>query len=143
MFEVFRLNLLGPLRIYDPYNREIILGQKSQALLGFLAWEIKTPSSKTRLQDLFWGNVPHARQRDNLKKALQRLHKSLGGNDSALLILQNHHVTLDRCKLWIDAYDQPNAKSVRRELLEGCDIHQPSFDIWLRCARESWESTEP
>jgi DNA-binding SARP family transcriptional activator len=142
MFEVFRLNLIGPLRIFDPYDKEIILGRKSQALLGFLAWEIETPSAKTRLQNMFWSNVPHARRRDNLKKTLQRLQKSLGGNDSALLILQSHHVTLDRCKLWIDAHDQPNAKSIPRELLEGCDIHQASFDIWLHDARDSWKNTE-
>lgn len=118
--------------------------KKSAALLAFLGIEGDRPRSRGRLADLLWSRSGEAHARQSLRQALFNIRKTLRGLDpfevdDELVAIRRELVSCDVLELRrIDAGRDDPALVVELcegELLEGFEIDEPPFDLWLAARR--------
>ncbi|MCB0174884.1 MAG: tetratricopeptide repeat protein [Anaerolineae bacterium] len=79
---LIKLSLLGPWQLHHPdASPTKEPRRKEQGLLAYLAVEANLPHSRDALVGLFWPELPAADARNNLRVALSRLKRYLGGSE--------------------------------------------------------------
>jgi DNA-binding SARP family transcriptional activator len=116
-------------------------GEKSQALLAYLALHPRRPQRREMLADLLYPDAPFERVRRNLSDTLYRLHKALG---SDWFLIQRDTVALRiNPDLWVDVWEfERLAVSDREDDLQKAvdlytgDLLPELYDDWLLSVRE-------
>jgi DNA-binding SARP family transcriptional activator/tetratricopeptide (TPR) repeat protein len=143
-----RLTLLGGFGAHLGSGEPAALpGQKTRALLAFLALHAGRPQPRAKLMALLWGESPDRQAAQSLRRALYLIRRALGPEAGALVI-DGDTVSLNVAGLEVDvlelerltAGDTPEdlerATAFHRgELLEGLDAASSQFEGWLRDER--------
>ena len=80
----YRLNVIGPLQLFDRQGKEITpTGAMIQGLLGLLVSTEGCPWNRSALQDKLWSTRGQIQGRDSLKKALSSVRKLFGADVDA------------------------------------------------------------
>lgn len=135
-----RIELLGPLRIRGPEGEDLTpTGAKTQGLVALLAVARGKGCSRAWLQDKLWSDRSQVQGRNSLKKALSELRAALGDYHERVLVTRAGHVELSAAAISIDIFDGPEPGRylplVRPDFLEGIDIRDSEFDLWLQAIR--------
>lgn len=109
---------------------------KSQALLALVLSNDEFERGRLWVQDKLWSDRPAKQGGDSLRQALRKIRIAFG-NLSDILIASRSIVRLDRTRVEIET---PDPKS-RAEFLEGIDIRDSEFNLWL--AEERSLKTSP
>lgn len=135
----YRLRLLGPIQLFDRDDVDRLdgtCGEKTKGLLALLAIYGDRPCSRAMLQDKLWSDRAHKQGRDSLKQSLVQLRKAFGADAATILrsdggpiMLDRRHVSIDYFEVCEGADRDPMAPA--REFLEGIDIVDDQFNLWL------------
>lgn len=141
-----RIELWGPLQIIGPDGESLTpTGAKTQGLVALLAIARGKGCSRAWLQDKLWSDRGQVQGRNSLKKALSELRKALGPYSDTVLHIRAGHVALNAETVEIDVFDGPAPDAapmvLRPQFLEGIDIRDAEFDLWLQSVRSSLEET--
>lgn len=142
MIDTYHLSLRGPLRLINPDGLEVTPRLvKAQGLLAILAMARGRPCHRAALQDKLWSDRGHVQGRDSLKKAIAELRRSFGADAAEMLRTEGGPVQLSLKRLQVDVFTEegigPHQDIIRPEFLEGIDIRDSQFDIWLREIRQA------
>jgi DNA-binding SARP family transcriptional activator/predicted ATPase len=151
-----RLRLLGGCEILHPEGEAHLESNKSKALLVYLALNADPqPHSQPRhkLMGLFWGDLPEASARRNLRHALWDLRKHVDSPDSpSCLLADQQAIAFNRqASHWLDV--EVFSKKINQEadissLQEAIDLYRgdflegfyvndaPDFEDWVLLERE-------
>jgi len=123
--------------------------RKAQALLAYLALPAGYAHPRDKLAALLWGDLPPARARAGLRRALFDLRSALARADVSALRLDSETARLDDGTVKVDvaAFETRVAEGTpaaleqatalyRGELLAGLAVGEPAFEDWLRAQRE-------
>lgn len=123
---------------------------KIRALLAYLAIEAGRPHQRNQLATLFWGEREESAARNNLRKSLFRLRKTLGDEANTILTVTRSSVQFNASAGQADVTqfetlaqaDDVAALSKAAELYQGSLLaglalaDAPTFDEWLIPRRE-------
>jgi TolB-like protein len=134
----FRLELLGPFRLFGPDGRRIELASKrGQALIAMLAVANGGERTRSWLQDRLWGSRQHLQAQASLRRELSNLRQAVNCFQVVLLHSDHSRVRLDIEQINIDARGKPDPGELFGEFLEGLDIvGEESLEDWLREQRQ-------
>ena len=105
------------------------LERKLAAVLAYLA--LHGPTTRERLGELLWPDVPRDRARNSVRQAVHRLRQLSG---AALVEGERNEAVLSP-GLTVDLGPGPSPE----RLLDGCDFGDcPDFDAWLEGQRRRW-----
>lgn len=143
----FRINLLGPVTMYDPDGDRIALtSRKAMAMVGLLASAPGGERTRVWLRDKLWGSRAQPQAQTSLRRELANLRSLLGGTapGSELIRANADRIWLDLDQVEVDV-SQPRAERAsmlpEREFLEGLDIPgEEGFEDWLREQRASYRN---
>lgn len=124
-------------------------GRKTRALLAYLALSPSGRHTRDELATLLWSDRGQSQSRSSLRQSLAELRRALGGANSSLLISERDGIALDKTAVDVDVLrfehliDDSSPSGLEQasalylgELLDGIDIHDPAFEIWLRDERQ-------
>lgn len=137
----YTLRLLGVLELRDMSGRvRTPRLAKTQALLAILELARGAPIHRARLQDLLWSDRAPQQGRDSLRKALTELRRCFADGPDNPVQTDGGPVRLDLTRITVDLFtdrqDGPDDSALYAPvLLEGLDIRDPEFNLWLSEAR--------
>lgn len=99
---------------------------KSQALLALVLANDEFERGRLWLQDKLWSDRPAKQGGDSLRQALRKIRIAFG-DLSDILIASRSIVRLDRARVEIEKPDP----DIRGEFLEGIDVRDSEFNLWL------------
>lgn len=104
------LYFLGPFRaVFEGAAVSGFPTDKTRALLAFLAMEADRPHRRERLAALLWPEWPESEARDNLRRSLHRLRKTLRRHDPSLserlLLVERQTIQLHSTSFTLDVDD--------------------------------------
>lgn len=136
----FRLELLGPFRLFGPDGRRIELASKrGQALIAMLAFANGGERTRSWLQDRLWGSRQHLQAQASLRPELSNLRHVLNCFQAVLLHSDHSRVRIDLDRIEIDARSVRDPRRPTGEFLEGLDIFgEDAFEDWLREQRQQF-----
>ncbi len=139
--ETFRLELLGPLRLFDPDGRRIdVTSRKGMALLALLATSPSGERTRSWLQDRLWGNRSIEQAQGSLRRELTNLRTLLNTTGEPLITAGRERIALAIGRLSIDIRDDDQPSFIDGEFLEGLDLaEEDAFEDWLREQRGALE----
>ena len=118
--------------------------RKAEALLAYLAIPAGRAHRRAKLASMLWGDRGDAQSRHSLAQTLYLLRKSLQANGDGPVIVESRSVALDPSGVDVDvnkfevlaAQQTPDALEeaaalYQGELLEGFEIREEAFEIWL------------
>lgn len=118
------INLNGCFRIETADGREVpVKSAKGQGLLALLATNPKGERSRQWLQAKLWSDRSPDQASGSLRQELAQLHKVL---DPAGIGL-----AADRQRVWLDLRTVAVLSGRGDEFLEGLDVRDSEFDLWL------------
>src|SRR5262245_28718273 len=141
------LTLFGGFRIQQPESGDdvVIPIKKGQAVLAYLARRPRESHPRDKLATLFWGDMPQALARHNLRQALCVLRAALPGEPASIIRAAADDIALDADRVVVDAIEferlaasdslddlEAAAALYRGELLDGIAVAEPVFEDWLR-----------
>lgn len=125
-----RVILTGRFRLESPQGQDITpKGVKTQALVALLAISPDLSRNRRWLEGKLWSDRGPAQASASLRQSLAELRRLLGP-DQDILLADRQKVGLRRDRSEIDL-----SQSGEREFLEGIDVRDPEFEIWLRDQR--------
>lgn len=137
---MLRMKVFGPFELKGPEGPVDLSSSKLTALISYLALAGKTVSRDV-LATLLWGSHFEEQARQNLRQALVRLRKAIGGDllvssDSTVHLLPT---ALDCDAVAFERLSRENRPGALRqsvglldgELLAGLDVKQAGFEEWL------------
>ena len=137
-----QIYLFGHFRVYTASGLEISidgLGEKSKGMLAILATRPNQPIARTYLQDKLWSDRGEQQGRNSLKQALRQIKALFQAHGYPEVIRTNGGpIYLDGDQTWIDYHDGHPDKNIdcsNAEFLEGIDIKDSQFNIWLSSMR--------
>jgi len=141
-----RLYCLGDFKV-DGLPRPLS-GRKQTALLAFLATNLGSPCSRSKLASIFWGDRFDDQARQSLRQALSSLRKAFGTRSDCLQI-KRETVCLDASWVSVDTKDAETAMANgnleqaatlfrRGSLLESMTSRETGFSDWLVIERAKW-----
>lgn len=137
----YRLELLGPFRLYGPDGARIeIASKKGMALVAMLAVANGGERTRSWLQDRLWGSRQQAQAQQSLRRELFNLRECLNLGAAPLLFADHDRVRIDLSQLSIDLHDRERDTDpfASGEFLEGLDIAgEDLFEDWLREQRRA------
>lgn len=138
---MFRLELLGPFRLFGPDGERIELAsRRGQALIAMLAVAGGGERTRSWLQDRLWGSRQLPQAQASLRRELSNLRKLLDRADGNILHADYSRVRLDLTCLEVDARDLAKGADANSEFLEGLDIAgEDAFEDWLRAQRQQFQ----
>ncbi|WP_305971624.1 MULTISPECIES: winged helix-turn-helix domain-containing protein [unclassified Mameliella] len=145
MAPTYELKLFGPIQVLDREGRDILTGtcgEKAKGLLAILAIYGDRPCSRAMLQDKLWSDRGEQQARNSLRQALSQLRRMFRQDAKRILLTDGGPVLLARDHLKIDYFDPDVNAASRREFLEGIDIKDPQFNIWLSEMRVNSEGSD-
>ncbi|MBN1812460.1 MAG: tetratricopeptide repeat protein [Anaerolineae bacterium] len=131
---------------------------KERALVAFLAEESQHPHRREKLVGLLWPELTESAGRNNLRRVLSNLRRTLGDREpstSPLLLTRHQTVQLNSSDVWVDTraftdlLKSPTQRSLetleratalyRGDFLEGFSLaDSPAFEEWLVVCRERY-----
>ncbi len=105
------------------------IGAKSQALIALLATSPDRTRTRRWLAEKLWSDRGAEQASGSLRQALTDIRAALGCH-SGLLGADRQKVWLDQARVAVEVTEAPNP-----EFLEGIDVRDPEFGIWLRLER--------
>lgn len=130
-----RISVFGAFRVENE-NGDVLTpkGRKAQAILALLAVADTMSRSRAFLQDKLWSDRGPEQAAGSLRQALSEIRRALGTSRDILCA--------DRSNIWLDADRVSLAQNDGdvgggREFLEGLDIRDSEFNLWLASARAS------
>ncbi|MEM1360606.1 MAG: hypothetical protein AAGF94_02685 [Pseudomonadota bacterium] len=144
-----RLYLLGPLRLLDVQEQDRTpRSPQQQAMLAMLALAPNGTISRTRLQDMLWGEKDPRRAAQSMRTALHGLRKSLIGFSPALIEADAVNIRLQGVSVDLFVIEAQGASAIPShhhqmlpDLLEGINLRgdvSDEFEEWLRVQRSHW-----
>jgi len=129
----------------------VVISKKNRALLAVLALAPNGSATRERLCDLLWSDRGPEQARSSLRQALVALRKDLAELVPLPVLADDERVRLDPNMVEVDALViQALSKSVNLtvagkiaalctgELLEGFQVKDPVFQLWLASERQKW-----
>lgn len=115
--------------------------RKAQALLAMVVQSPDFERSRSWLQKTLWGRQDDAQAFGSLRQAVHAIRKAFGPYKDAIVV-GGGMVKLDAARIEI-APQEAGADQTARVFLEGLEIAEPGYDVWLRAQRgEQVASTE-
>lgn len=111
---------------------------KAQGILALLLTSTEFDRARLWLQDKLWSDRPQKQGSDSLRQALRDIRKSFG-EYSKVLKTDRRAISLEPDLVIVD---EPLAQE-NSEFLEGFDIKDPEFNIWLSAQRAATEDDLP
>ena len=151
---MIHIYLFGKFHIVQGTERAITpRGQKTRAMLAYLALSSDGAASREKLIGLLWSDRPEEQARASLRQSLNELRHCVNIDGQEIVLADRHMVQLQREQVWIDAltlkqmakgtswdkYDQWQ-ELYHGELLEGLDVNDPVCDEWLYTERAYYRS---
>ena len=142
---VVRMRLIGQMEAWTLTSESVLpAGRKTRALLAVIALSSPRPALRGWLAELLWSHRPEEQARASLRQEIHRLLEALAPAGFEVLLLTRDHLSLRPGKVWVDVDEvmrattgQPASLSMLdRDLLEGLDGIDPTFDAWLATERE-------
>ena len=142
---VVRMQLIGQMEAWTLTSESVLpAGRKTRALLAVIALSSPRPARRGWVAELLWSHRPEEQARASLRQEIHRLLEALAPAGFEVLLLTRDHLSLRPGRVWVDVdevmratTDQPAALSMLdRDLLEGLDGIDPTFDAWLTTERE-------
>lgn len=122
------INLNGCFRIEDADGNNVPLkSAKGQGLLALLATNPKGERSRQWLQAKLWSDRSADQASGSLRQELAQLHKVLEPTGIVLMA--------DRHRVWLDLRTVTVLMGGDGEFLEGIDVRDSEFDLWLVAQR--------
>ncbi len=126
------------------------LGQKSRALIGYLAISETGEESRERLVGLLWSESEEEKARASLRQSLYEIREAFDAIGFGGFSTDRLRVTLDRARIDVDlwrVFDEAAASTASpillqferpiERLLDGLDNVDPAFHAWLQARRQS------
>ncbi|GAA6182404.1 SARP family transcriptional regulator [Shimia sp. NS0008-38b] len=127
------LRLSGPLTVVDADGVDYTpRSRKAQALLALIATSPKLCRSRSWLQDKLWSRNDPVQGSANLRQTLTTLRKALGPYS---YILEASRLDVGLAPASVSVIGAEGAADRAEEFLEGLDVADPEFEIWLRSMR--------
>jgi DNA-binding SARP family transcriptional activator/predicted ATPase len=129
-----QLFLFGHLRTFSDGQPLSLGGNKRRGLLAYLALFPDANTSRERLADLFWPELPPRRSRHQLSNLLYQVRQELG---EGWLLQEGEQVKLDRTDLEIDVQQFDRlVKGGEQELFQAIELYRGDllldlYDEWL------------
>jgi DNA-binding SARP family transcriptional activator/TolB-like protein len=142
---VVRIQLIGQMEAWTLTSESVLpAGRKTRALLAVIALSSPRAARRGWVAELLWSHRPEEQARASLRQEIHRLLEALAPAGFEVLLLTRDHLSLRPGRVWVDVdevmratTDQPAALSMLdRDLLEGLDGIDPTFDAWLTTERE-------
>jgi DNA-binding SARP family transcriptional activator/TolB-like protein len=139
------MRLIGQMEAWTLTSESVLpAGRKTRALLAVIALSSPRPARRGWLAGLLWSHRPEEQARASLRQEIHRLLEALAPAGFEVLLLTRDHLSLPPGKVWVDVDEvmrattaQPASLSMLdRDLLEGLDGIDPTFDAWLANERE-------
>ena len=139
------MRLIGQMEAWTLTSESVLpAGRKTRALLAVIALSSPRPARRGWLAGLLWSHRPEEQARASLRQEIHRLLEALAPAGFEVLLLTRDHLSLRPGKVWVDVDEvmrattaQPASLSMLdRDLLEGLDGIDPTFDAWLANERE-------
>ncbi len=137
----FRLELLGPFRLFGPNGERIELASKrGQALIAMLAVAGGGERTRSWLQDRLWGSRQQPQAQASLRRELSNLRHLLNRDGKSFLRTDHNRVRMDLSRVDVDARAIDRNEVNADEFLEGLDVAgEDAFEDWLRDQRQLFE----
>jgi hypothetical protein len=133
-----RIVLSGRFAVIAPASGDLTpVGAKSQALLALLATSPDRTRTRRWLAEKLWSDRAPEQASGSLRQALTDIRATLG-NHSGLL-------GADRQKVWLSTTGVAVevTEAATPEFLEGIDVRDREFGLWLRLERQRRQSPQP
>ncbi len=138
-----RMVIIGPFRVLDPDGHDLTpRGRKAQGLLAILAFSPEKKRPRRWLESKLWSGRGPEQAGASLRQTLAEIRKSLGQYES-ILVTDRNDVALSLDGLSIDIDSLQPGEVPDRELLEGLQIRDREFDVWLRSTRIEFGQITP
>ena len=125
-----RIVLSGRFAVVSPGAGNLTpVGAKSQALLAMLASSPDRTRTRRWLAEKLWSDRGPDQASGSLRQALTDIRATLGVH-SGLLGADRQKVWLDETRVAVQMTEAPHP-----EFLEGIDVRDPEFGVWLRMER--------
>ncbi len=133
----FRLSLLGSFQLTRPDGPIDLASKKVAGLLAYLALTAPAPQSREKLATLFWGSHFDTQARQNLRKALFRLRRTLG---QGVLVGDGDEVSLTPGTIDCDAVrlEALIREGSRASLKVAADLYKGRLLADVRVTEEVW-----
>lgn len=145
--KVMRLELMGPLRLFDSDGVRIeINSRKGSALLALLATAPSGERSRGWLEERLWGSRAPQQAKGSLRRELANLRQALRAHGAAPITADRERIALDLRRFSVDVREwersgQPPAGLAQAQFLEGLDLPgEEGFEEWLRGQRTRFEA---
>lgn len=150
----FRLRLLGPFELMDPFGQQIDIGsKKNRLLLALLALAPGRSMSREKLAGLLWSEHGEEQARNSLRQALAVLRKDLKGQDAAffsatdtVIALHPTHISIDTEAFLADSRSAERERLAaavdlwRGPVLADVTVSETLLEQWLSEQREYFDS---
>jgi hypothetical protein len=131
-----KVRLFGRFRIYSETGCDLTpKGAKAQALLALLLTSETFDRGRLWLQDKLWSDRAHAQGSASLRQALTEIRRSFGMH-ADILDAGRKTISLDADRVQIE----PAPIDGRSEFLEGLDVRDDEFNLWLASQRAQMPS---
>lgn len=125
------IQLLGPLKVTLANGTDVTpKSAKSRGVLALLATAPDNTRSRLWLQEKLWSERRPAQSNASLRQALSDIRRSLGTSAGAL-VTDGPLIRLEGAKV----LDADKSTSADCQFLEGLDIRDPAFNLWLATQR--------
>jgi TolB-like protein/DNA-binding SARP family transcriptional activator len=143
-----KLSLLGGMEIVDGTIGGQPLTRKARALLAYLALHPNQSHSREKLAGIFWGSVPDAQARTNLRQALSTLRRTLAAANGTPILAESDLIAINPNGLQLDVrnfealIDKATTESLEKalvlykgDLFDGFSLKEPAFEEWAAIER--------
>ncbi len=138
----FRLSLLGSFQLTGPGEPIDLPSKKLAGMLAYLALTAPLPQSREKLATLFWGSHFEPQARQNLRKALFRLRRTLGQD---VVVGDGEEVSLKVGAIDCDAVrlEALIRNGSRDSLTTAADLYKGRLLADVRVTEEAWADWLP
>lgn len=134
----FYIQLFGPFKVISATNNDFTpRGRKACAVLALLAMAPNYERSRKWLQDKLWSDRGEEQGAASLRQCLAEI-KRVVGSENPILLTDRSIIQLDTTKISIQSIGK-NQDSI---FLDGLDIFDNEFEVWLREQRASLDAEQ-
>ncbi len=125
---MYTLNLVGPPRlVYGAEGTQLSIGNRQLAMLAYLAIKCE-PVSRTKLADVFYGEVEERQARANLRVVISRFERALPSEGENVLVQDGELLRLSD-SVWVDYHQIDRLADLQerhtRDIRSRGSVHSP------------------